>query len=89
MRNRPDGTLTSDIATPIFIRRLIYPNALISLLLISSDARVLWKSVLSAKLSKAVISKTKMGSSVNPESAEGTRETNRKALCASVMNTSE
>lgn len=73
MGNKFEGALTSDIALPILIRRLTYPNVLINLLLTSSDARVSAKSVLSAKWSEAVILKIKMGFSVNPESAEGTR----------------
>ena len=66
-------TLTSEIAVPILTRRFMYPNALISFGLISSDDRTDSTLALSVNRSEMVILRTRMGFFSSLQLAEGIR----------------
>ena len=80
-----NARLTTAIAEPISTTRLMYPNALISLGLISSDVRMDSALAMSVNRSLVVILKTRMGIISRRESMEGVRET-KTAVNASDCN---
>jgi hypothetical protein len=80
-----NARLTSEIAVPISTRRLMYPNALVSLGLISSDVRMDSALAISVNRSEVVILRTRMGIISSRESMEGVRET-KMAVNASDCN---